>query len=118
VQCLQCFDNQCRQSNIIIIITKSVLLYPHGDKLDTTSRAAKTARMKTTLTPSEQIEPCERLGWFERIGDELVKIEAFAEHPAVRARGRVDLGKRQHPAPHLRVTTSSSSSSSSPSGTG
>ena len=57
-----------------------------------------------TLTPAEQVEPDERLGRLEGVADELVQVEALAEHPAVSARGRVDLGERQHPTPDLYVT--------------
>ena len=33
-----------------------------------------------------------------------MQVEALAEHPAVRARRRVDLGERQHATPDLYVT--------------
>ena len=54
------------------------------------------------LTPAEDVEPDERLGWFEGVADELVKVEAFTEHPAVRTGRRVDLGERQHSTPYLQ----------------
>ena len=60
-----------------------------------------TRRLYVARTPAEEVERDERVGRFEGVADELMQVESFAEHPAVRAGRRVDLAERQHSTPDL-----------------